>query len=208
MKTIFILFLTVLASTLGYSQTSVYMRLIDYNGNNIYGTTTSFQTDPKATPGPGKITHADEVALTTYTDGDKQTLNIGSQSTGAGAGKITYDSLTFSKSPDEQSGKFFEMMASGTPFKFVEFSFYKTSGTNDYLYYKIRLSLVAFKYIQRAAAACSGNCPDLIENFAMEYGAKYIVYYPQKQDGSYGTPVGGGWDRVKNVSWNGVNAIQ
>ena len=183
------------------------MRLVDYSNVNIYNSTVTFNTDPKAKPSGG-ITHSDEVALATYADGDEQTLNIGSQSTGAGAGKVTFDSLAYSKTPDAQSPKFFQNMASGTAYKFVEFSFYKTLAAGDVLSYKIRLSLVAFKSIQRASAACSGNCPDVVENFTMQYGAKYITYYPQNPDGSYGTPAGAGWDRVKNVSWDGVTALQ
>ncbi|MDQ6812550.1 MAG: type VI secretion system tube protein Hcp [Bacteroidota bacterium] len=209
MKILFTFLLSVFLSALCHAQIAVYMRMLDYSNNNIYNSGVAFPSDPKAYPTNTRNLHADEVAISTYSDGDEQTLNIGSQGTGSGAGKVAFNPLSFSKTPDAQSPKFFEMMASGTPYKFVEFSFYKTAGTgSEVLTYKIRLGLVAFSAIQRASAACSGNCPDIVENFAMQYGGKYIVYYSQKPDGSPGTPVGYGWDRIHNVSWNGATTIQ
>ena len=48
-----------------------------------------------------------------------QTLNIGAQSTGAGAGKITFNPLSFTRRPDSLSPQFFAMCCSGTPFRKV-----------------------------------------------------------------------------------------
>ncbi|WP_210326193.1 hypothetical protein, partial [Bradyrhizobium guangdongense] len=50
---------------------------------------------------------------------DDQTLNIGSQSTGAGAGKVTFNPLHLSFSQLGLDPKLFQMLASGTAFKEV-----------------------------------------------------------------------------------------
>lgn len=212
MKTLYSLLALVFIATVSQAQTAVYMRLIDYKNVNIYNQSVKFNTDPNAKPIGGKTSHADEVALTTFSDGEVQTTNIGSQSTGAGAGKVTFSPVVFSKIPDIISPQFFTSLASGTAYKFVEFSFYKVGGSGgngeDILRYKIRLALVAFTTIQRAAATCNGDCPDLIENFSMEYGGKYITYYPQNPNGTVGNPEGEGWNRIKNLRWNGEDEIK
>src|SRR4051794_37054555 len=45
----------------------------------------------------------------------EQTLNIGSQSTGAGAGKVTFNPFSITRKIDVSSATFFEQACSGTP---------------------------------------------------------------------------------------------
>src|SRR3954451_9579978 len=49
----------------------------------------------------------------------EQTLNIGSQSTGAGAGKVTFNPFSITRKIDKSSPTFFQMACSGTAFKQV-----------------------------------------------------------------------------------------
>src|ERR1700677_3379543 len=58
----------------------------------------------------------------------EQTLNIGSQSTGAGAGKITFNPFSITRKIDLQSPTFFNMACSGTAFKFVTLGMRKSGG--------------------------------------------------------------------------------
>src|SRR5436305_1758494 len=51
---------------------------------------------------------------------DDQTLNIGSQSSGAGAGKVTFNPLHLSFSQLGLDPKLFQMLASGAAFKEVD----------------------------------------------------------------------------------------
>src|ERR1700759_4147058 len=46
----------------------------------------------------------------------EQVLNIGSQSTGAGAGKVTFNPFSIDRKIDVSSPRLFEMACSGTPF--------------------------------------------------------------------------------------------
>lgn len=206
MKLLYVTVFAVLIANAGQAQVKIYLRFIDYSNKTLYGLNTAFVANPDDLP--KKNNHEDEVQISTFSDNDEQTLNIGSQSTGAGAGKVTFNPFNITKKTDAQSPSFFVSMASGTPFQWVEVSFYKSAAGGDLLVYKIRMSLVGIKSISRASASCTGDCPDIIENYAMQYGAKYISYFPQNSNGSSAKGIGGGWNRVKNVKWTGADAIK
>ena len=52
---------------------------------------------------------------------EEQTLSIGSQSTGAGAGRVAFNPLTITKSVDALTPKLFQVMCAGTPYKLSKF---------------------------------------------------------------------------------------
>src|SRR5450432_468098 len=87
------------------AQISVYVKFTRYSGTIL---SEEFST---------KKGHTDQILLTTYSSDDETMVNIGSQSSGAGAGKITFQPIIFSKPPGANSPMFFSMMASGTPLK-------------------------------------------------------------------------------------------
>ena len=111
----------------------------------------------------------------------EQTLNIGSQSSGAGAGKVTFNDLHFTKNVDATSPIFFQALCSGTPFQFVDVSFVVGGATTA----SFRLKLVAIKSIDGTAGA---DAP--AEDIALEYGGTVWTVGQAT----------GGWNRVKNVS--------
>jgi len=107
----------------------------------------------------------------------EQTLNIGSQSSGAGAGKVTFNDLHFIKDVDATSPIFFQMLCAGIPFEFVDIGFI-SAGVS------CRLKLAAVKSID-------GTFDDTsTEDIALEYGG--IIW-------TVGA-VNGGWNRVKNIA--------
>lgn len=192
MKKAFFLLLCIAAFTTGRTQLKVYAKFTLYSGTAILD------------ENPSGGNHKGEIELTTYSANDEQTLSIGSQSTGAGAGKVTFNPTSFSKPAGANSARFFQLMASGTAFKFVEFNFYNQS---DRLVYKVTLKLVAFKSIETAAATCTGNCPGVIENYSVEYGGKVITSYVLNADGSVGASYTFGWNRVKNIADNDPTSV-
>ncbi len=153
--------------------------------------------------------HEGQILLTSYTSSELQTLNIGSQSSGAGAGKVTFNPVTFTKPVSVNSPLFFSMMASGTPFKNVAFLFYTTAATGDRLLYQQTMGLVAIKTMQHSVeAACpSANCPGLIETISLEFGQEINTFYPTDASGMPGKSVSNGWDRVKNVKLDDPAAL-
>jgi type VI secretion system secreted protein Hcp len=126
-----------------------------------------------------------------------QVLNIGSQSSGAGAGKVSFDPLIITRKTDRASPILLEMACSGTPFQFVVLALCKSAGgpAPATVFQKFTFKLVAIKSI---AWAYDAEEPKDVVTF--EYGGLVIEYWVQAADGSMGAKVLGGWNRVKNIS--------
>ena len=129
----------------------------------------------------------------------EQTLNIGSQSSGAGAGKVTFNPFSITRKIDRASPVLFQMACSGTAFQTVALVLRKSAGasTAGEAFLKFTFKLVAVKTI---ANAYSAEAPK--EKVTFEYGGLVMEYWQQKADGSMGAAVQGGWNRVKNVADN------
>jgi type VI secretion system secreted protein Hcp len=127
----------------------------------------------------------------------EQVLNIGSQSSGAGAGKVTFNPFSITRKIDCASAQFFQMACSGTPFQTVGLGMRKSAGGNatGIFFVVFTFKLVAVKTISWAHDDESPK-----ETVTFEYGGLNIMYTQQKPDGSPVTPDPGGWNRVKNVS--------
>ncbi len=126
----------------------------------------------------------------------EQTLNIGSQSTGAGAGRVTFNPFSITRKIDRFSPALFELACSGTPFQMVTLGLRKSAGgnTSGIIYLVFRFKLVAVKTI-----SWSYDDESPKETATFEYGGLQVHYAPQNPDGSLGAVIPGGWNRVKNV---------
>lgn len=62
-----------------------------------------------------------------------QTLSIGSQSTGAGAGKVAFGPVTVTRRYDATSPAFWSKLCSGTPFQKARLSFMRPTDKAPYL---------------------------------------------------------------------------
>jgi hypothetical protein len=93
------------ASAVLQAQDTVYLRLTNNDGTVL----------TSSNPAAGKPSGWFEVK--DFSFNVEQTLNIGSQSSGAGAGKITFNPLSFSIAPGSLDPKLFAMAASGTALK-------------------------------------------------------------------------------------------
>jgi type VI secretion system secreted protein Hcp len=134
----------------------------------------------------------------------EQTLNIGSQSSGSGAGKVNFNPFSITRKIDCASTQFFQMACSGTPFKFVGLGIRKStggtittggSGASGALFLVFTFKLVAVKTVSWAH---DDEAPK--ETVTFEYGGLNIQYSQQKPDGTLSPPIVGGWNRVKNIS--------
>jgi type VI protein secretion system component Hcp len=129
----------------------------------------------------------------------EQTLNIGSQSTGAGAGKIVFNPFSITRKIDKSSTNFFQMACSGTAFKLVTLALRKSSGglTAGQVFLRFDFKLVAVKTISWAHDDESPK-----ETVTFEYGGLCISYNQQDQSGNMSNfPVlEAGWNRVKNIA--------
>lgn len=126
----------------------------------------------------------------------EQTLNIGSQSTGAGAGKVTFNPFSITRKIDRSSPILFQNACSGTPFKQVCVGLRKSAGgeQSGIIYLVFVFRLVAVKTI---GWSYDDEAPK--ETTTFEYGSLQVHYSPQKPNGSLGATVAGGWNRVRNI---------
>ena len=129
-----------------------------------------------------------------------QALNIGSQSTGAGAGKVTFNPFSITRRIDKASPILFQMASSGTPFQEVSLALRKNP--NGAIFLVFNFKLVAVKTI-----AWAGGGEEPQEAITFEYGGLQIFYGPQTTDGKLTKSVVGGWNVVSNKPDTDFNSI-
>jgi type VI secretion system secreted protein Hcp len=134
----------------------------------------------------------------------EQTLNIGSQTSGAGAGKVTFNPFSITRKIDQASPILFQMACSGTAFKVVTLALRKGTGTgggganvSGMIFLRFDFKLVAVKTI-----SWSHDDESPKETVTFEYGGMQIRYSPQDASGTLKTAIPGGWNRVRNVVWD------
>jgi type VI secretion system Hcp family effector len=161
-----------------------------------------------ATPTSGTVPNAGPAIFEVedYSFDIEQVLNIGSSSSGAGAGKVTFNPFSITRKIDKASPKFFEMACSGTAFQLVTLAMRKSSGAGSagaanvsgVIYLRFDFKLVAVKTI-----SWSHDDESPKETITFEYGGLMVGYAQQNADGSLKAPIAGGWNRVKNVQDTG-----
>jgi type VI secretion system secreted protein Hcp len=194
-----------------------YMFFKDYNGNYLESESqvnlinngddpnlfSPFQT---AFSGVKKAGRCGLFEIEDYNFDIEQTLNIGSQSSGAGAGKVTFNPFSITRKIDCSSPTFFKMACAGTSFDTVALGLRKSAGgnTSGIIYLVYTFKLVAVKTV---GWAHDDESPK--ETVSFEYGGFIIQYSQQKPDGK---PAGafdkGGWNRVKNIMVDDVNSTE
>ena len=187
-----------------------YMVFVPYNAPAPLAES---QVELKGSAGTEVLANCDGFSLKTYVGGTQvfevedysfdieQQLNIGSQSTGAGAGKVTFNPFSITRKIDKTSPLFFQMRA-GTPFQTVYLCIRKAGGTatgdqsSGLIFLRFDFKLVAIKTI-----SYSHDDERPKETLTFEYGGLQIRYTQQNPDGSMMPGyIKSGWNRVKNVS--------
>ena len=148
-------------------------------------------------PGAGALFEIDE-----YNFDIEQTLNIGSQSSGTGAGKVTFNPFSITRSIDKASSTFFQNACSGSAFCYAVLMLRKSAGsgggaadTSGLVFLRFDFKMVAVKTISWAHDETSPK-----ESLSFEYGALQMRYAQQNPDGSLGVVFPGGWNQVTNTS--------
>ena len=168
--------------------------------SNLDPSTKPLMSAPTSFPiGKGQFFEVDDFSFDV-----EQTLNIGSQSSGAGAGKVTFNPFSVTRKIDKASPMLYNYACSGTAFETVALMFRKSSGgtASGAPYLRFDFKLVAVKTI-----AWSHDEESPRETVTFEYGGLQMRYTPQKPDGSMDTLVATGWNRVKNIADTGAAAI-
>ncbi len=178
--------------------TDAYMYFKDYNKKYLAsesqvafdGVTASDIATPFTSAGSGNIFEVED-----YSFDVEQVLNIGSQSKGAGAGKITFNPFSITRPIDKSSPIIYKMACSGTPFAEVGLGLRKGSGgeTAGQFFLSFTFKLVAVKTI-----AWSHDETSPKETITFEYGALLVRYGIQNPNGTITPVIPGGWNRVTN----------
>ncbi len=146
-------------------------------------------TDTGLTGETGGAASLMAVPLNGFAFSVQNVLNISSQTTGTGAGKITFNPLVITRAIDASSPTLFLNSASGGTFKQMLLSVVKTSGKTPYIVEQWQFALVAVKQI---------DFTPTLETDTFEYGAVRFITYQQKPDGTLQTSNVGSWSRVNN----------
>ena len=191
-----------------------YMYFMDYNGN--YMASESQVAMSKTTDNQDLYAPFGAAATASLPNGNhglfevedysfdvEQTLNIGSQSSGAGAGKISFNPFSITRKIDISSAPIFQMACAGTPFKQVGLGLRKTTGgsttggatVSGAFFLAFTFKLVAVKTISWAHDDESPK-----ETITFEYGALDVQYAQQKQNGQFLPTIFSGWNKVQNIS--------
>jgi len=161
-------------------------------------------TEPLMTTPTSAFTAGTIFELEDYSFDIEQVLNIGSSSSGAGAGKVTFNPFSITRKIDKASPKFFEMACSGTAFSMVSLGIRKSvgaagggAGVSGMMFVRFDFKLVAVKTISWAH---DDEAPK--ETITFEYGGLQVRYNQQDPSGAMtGGKAGifpGGWNRVTN----------
>jgi type VI secretion system secreted protein Hcp len=156
------------------------------------GVSASDIANPFTTAGSGNIFEVED-----YSFDIEQVLNIGSQSKGAGAGKVTFNPFSITRPIDKSSPIIYQMACSGTPFSQVGLGLRKGSGgdTSGQFFLSFTFKLVAVKTI-----AWSHDETSPKETITFEYGGLQVRYGIQSPNGQITPVITGGWNRVNNKS--------
>ena len=193
MKKFILLSVLMITTAASFSQISIYVRLTDYAGK-VLSTNGTMDAPLPLRENMISTDNGQFFLVTSFTGTAVQTLNIGSQSTGAGAGKVTFNPFTITRKMDAASPLLFQNSASGTPFKTAEVFF--MNGQNVVV--KQTFKLAAVKSITWSACTDKDkDCNTVNETLLFEYGGQLITVGKSQ----------GGWNRVRNIQDNDPNTV-
>lgn len=136
------------------------------------------------------------IEISSYSMGAENTLNLGSKSGGAGAGKATFKTLEIEKQADKTSPVFFESLCSGAHFDSATLELCRTGGE------KKKEPFLKFEFFLVAVQEISNNGSEgddfPTENLILQYGAMSWTYRAQDDKGKLGPALTKNWSRIKN----------
>ena len=139
-------------------------------------------------------THKEQIDIESFSWGEQSPTTIGSATSGAGAGKVRFDSFVFTALVSQASPTLALMCANGTHAPTAVLTARKAGGKQE-AYYR-----VTFKTVFITAYKSIGVGTDLIprDEVTCVFGEYEIDYRPQLKDGGLGASIKTGWNQMTN----------
>jgi type VI protein secretion system component Hcp len=174
-----------------------YVVFVPYSGAPLVSESTVDRIDdPFVAPSPVATAGA-LFEIDRWSTDVEQMLNIGSQSSGAGAGRVTFNPFSITRKVDKASPYLLLAACSGTPFEFVDLLVLRPGDPDRRVLVAWRFGLVAVKTL---AWFSDDDVPT--ETITFEYGSLTVGYAAQNPDGMVEPMVIAGWNWVRNVEMN------
>ena len=140
-------------------------------------------------------THAGEIDIESFSWGETNTTSIGSATSGAGSGKVKFDSLVFTSRVSSASPQLALMCASGQHSATAVLTVRKAGG-NQEEYYKVTFKTVFLTQYRSVGAESTDVIPR--DEITCAFGEYVIEYRPQTKDGKLGSAIVNGWNQIMN----------
>jgi type VI secretion system secreted protein Hcp len=138
--------------------------------------------------------HQNMVAVNAFAFSVENKQTVGSATSGAGAGKAVFNSLTISKPVDAASPALFATLGSGGHFPQLNLYIRKAgAASGDYLVYRFKLALVT-----KITWTDSSGDDQPEEEVEFQYGALQVQYAQQSPNGQLAAPKQQAWSQVTN----------
>lgn len=117
--------------------------------------------------------HKDEISIDSFSVSAQGAQNIGSQSSGAGAGKVSIQSFSITKTLDKSSPLLFQAAATGKHFKDAVLSFTHKAGGKEQTYLKFDFQNVLISSVQDGSSG--GGQPTEQVTFSFQKVAEAFI---------------------------------
>ena len=117
--------------------------------------------------------HKGEIQIDSFSVGAQGSQNVGSQSSGAGAGKVSIQSFSITKTLDKSSPLLFQAAATGKHFKDAVLSFARKAGGREQTYLKFDFQNVLISSVQDGSSG--GGQPSEQVTFAFQKVSEAFV---------------------------------
>ena len=158
-------------------------------GSNIKG-----ETQDKAMKSEGAF------EILSFEIGAENNINIGSITSGGGAGKATFKELTITKKTDTASCAMFSALCEGRHFADMIIVLRRSggmTGRSGGVFLKWEFKGVMLKDISWSGSDGDDVCE---ESIVIEYAAMKVTYTQQMADGTDGAQSSGEWSRTTNTA--------
>lgn len=140
-------------------------------------------------------THKDQIDVESFSWGENNVTTIGSATSGAGAGKVKFDTFVFVTRVSQASPILAQMCANGTHAPTAVLTARKAGGKQEE-YYKVTFKTVFITAYKSIGAGGTEVIPR--DEVTCLFGEYEIDYKPQSGDGKLGASIKTGWNQIMN----------